>query len=218
MPLKWLLYLLKVTHTWMYFIYSRRNSARLSILLPHIYNIYLCTMWTVLMLTTILFFSFLISSLIMTVTTIIEMFMAIHVILWIRITIRRYDITETLFVLVLTHLPYCRIYASVNRVSVSWDNVLSPFRRQAWTTAGILLIGRIRTNFYEIWIKMQNFSLTKMHFKMAAIFYRGRLVNCIHSYVFPYILISCNIIILHLISSLHYFHISNSAPFLPSTT
>ena len=32
---------------------------------------------------------------------------------------------------VLTHLPYCRIYASENRISIGSDNGLSPIRHQA---------------------------------------------------------------------------------------
>ena len=47
----------------------------------------------------------------------------------------------------------------VGRVSIASDNGLSPDRHQAfiWTTAGILLIGPLGTNFNEIWIKIQNF-------------------------------------------------------------
>ena len=60
----------------------------------------------------------------------------------------------------LTHLPLCRIYASVNWVSISSDNGLSPDRRQAiiWTNAGILLIR----------IKNTNFSFMKMCFTMLS--------------------------------------------------
>ena len=54
----------------------------------------------------------------------------------------------------LTHLPLCRIYASVNWVIIDSGNGLSPGRRQAitWTNAGLLSIGPVRTNFSEIWI------------------------------------------------------------------
>ena len=50
------------------------------------------------------------------------------------------------------------------------DNGLSPGRRQAiiWTNAGILLIGLIGTNFSEIWIEINTFSIKKMHFKNVA--------------------------------------------------
>ena len=48
------------------------------------------------------------------------------------------------------------------------DNGLSPDRRQAiiWTNAGILLIGRLGTNFSEILIKIPRYSFSKMHLKM----------------------------------------------------
>ena len=50
------------------------------------------------------------------------------------------------------------------------DNGLSPERRQAiiWTDAGILLIGRLGTNFSEILIEIQTFSLKKIHLKMSS--------------------------------------------------
>ena len=84
----------------------------------------------------------------------------------------------------LTHLPLCRIYASVNRVSIGLDNGLSPIRRQAinWTNAGLLSIEALGTNLTEIWIEIVTFSFKKMRFKMsiakmAAIFSRGTWVN-----------------------------------------
>ena len=50
------------------------------------------------------------------------------------------------------------------------DNGLSPGRRQAiiWTSAGILLIGPLWTNFSEIFIRMRIFSFKKMHLKMSS--------------------------------------------------
>ena len=50
------------------------------------------------------------------------------------------------------------------------DNGLSPGRRKAivWTSAGILLIGPIGTNFSEILIGIQTFSFTKMHLKISS--------------------------------------------------
>ena len=50
------------------------------------------------------------------------------------------------------------------------DNGLSPSRRQAivWTNAGSLSIGTLRTYFSEISIKIQQFSLKKMHLKMSS--------------------------------------------------
>ena len=50
------------------------------------------------------------------------------------------------------------------------DNGLSPGRRQAiiWTNAGILLIGPLGTNFSEISIEIQTFSLKKIRLKMSS--------------------------------------------------
>ena len=50
------------------------------------------------------------------------------------------------------------------------DNGLSPERRQViiWTNAGILLIGPLGTNFSEILIEIQTFSLTKIRLKMSS--------------------------------------------------
>ena len=50
------------------------------------------------------------------------------------------------------------------------DNGLSPSRRQAiiWTNAGILLIESLGTNFSEILIGIQTFSLKKMHLKISS--------------------------------------------------
>ena len=64
---------------------------------------------------------------------------------------------------------------------IGWDNGLSPLRRQSiiWANARILLIGPLGTNFSEIRIKMQNFSLMKMRLNpfvydmVAAIFPGG---------------------------------------------
>ena len=49
------------------------------------------------------------------------------------------------------------------------DNGLAPERRQAiiWTNAGILLIGPLGTNFSEILIEIQTFSLKKIRLKMS---------------------------------------------------
>ena len=50
------------------------------------------------------------------------------------------------------------------------DNGLSPGRRQAiiWTNAGILLIGPLGTNFSELLIECQAFSLKKIRLKMSS--------------------------------------------------
>ena len=70
----------------------------------------------------------------------------------------------------LTHFPLCRIYASVNRVSISSDSGVSPIRRQAIisTNAGLLSNWPSGTNFSEILIKIHNFSPTKMHMKISS--------------------------------------------------
>ena len=49
-------------------------------------------------------------------------------------------------------------------------NSLSPERRQAiiWTNSGILLIGPLGTNFSEILIEIQTFSLKKIRLKMSS--------------------------------------------------
>ena len=54
--------------------------------------------------------------------------------------------------------------------SIGSDNGLSPERRQAiiWTNAEILLIGPLGTNFSEILIEIQTFSLKKIHLKMSS--------------------------------------------------
>ena len=50
------------------------------------------------------------------------------------------------------------------------DNGLSPGWRQAiiWTNGGILSIGPLGTNFNEILIGIQKFSMKKMHFKVLS--------------------------------------------------
>ena len=75
----------------------------------------------------------------------------------------------------LTHLPDCRIYASVNLVSTGYDNNLSPIRDKAWLSADLLSIGLFGTRFSEIcqiWIKIQNFSFVKMHLQMSPAIWR----------------------------------------------
>ena len=57
-----------------------------------------------------------------------------------------------------------------NLAIIGSDNGLSPERRQAiiWTNAGILLIGPLGTNFSEILIEIQTFSLKKIRLKMSS--------------------------------------------------
>ena len=55
-------------------------------------------------------------------------------------------------------------------IIIGSNNGLLPDRRQAiiWTNAGLLSIGPLRTYFNENLIKIQQFSLTKMHVKMSS--------------------------------------------------
>ena len=57
-----------------------------------------------------------------------------------------------------------------NLTIIGSDNGLSPGRRQAiiLTSAGLLLIGPLGTNFSEILIGIQKFSIKKMHLKMSS--------------------------------------------------
>ena len=81
-------------------------------------------------------------------------------------------------------MPICNVYLGSILAHWGWetrkcigkltiigsDNGLSPGRRQAiiWTSAGILLIGPLGTNFSEILIGIQTFSFSKMHLKIAS--------------------------------------------------
>ena len=51
------------------------------------------------------------------------------------------------------------------------DSGFVPGRRQAiiWTSAGILLIGPLGTKFSEILVRIQTFSLRKMHLNMSSV-------------------------------------------------
>ena len=76
-------------------------------------------------------------------------------------------------------------------------NGLSPDRRQAiiWTNAGLLSIGPLRTYFIENLIKIQQFSLKKMHVKMLSAKWRpsclGLNVLKAHTYQWYHRLGSC---------------------------
>ena len=77
----------------------------------------------------------------------------------------------------LTHLPQCRIYVSVNWVSIVSDNGLSPIRHQAITLTndGLLLIKPLGTNFNEILSKIQNLSYKEIHMKNGGHVVRGEI-------------------------------------------
>ena len=66
--------------------------------------------------------------------------------------------------------PECRIHAPVNQVNICSDNGLSPIWRQAIisTSAMLLCIGHVGTNFMEISIKIQNFALTKISLRIPS--------------------------------------------------
>ena len=73
-------------------------------------------------------------------------------------------------VMVLTHWGRV-MHICVSKLTITdSDNGLSHGRRQAiiWTNAGIRLIGPLGTNFNEISIGIQTFSLKKMHLKMSS--------------------------------------------------
>ena len=63
-----------------------------------------------------------------------------------------------------THI--CVAYLTI----IASDNGLSPSRRQAFisTSAGILLIGSLGTNFNEILIEIHIFSINKINLKMSS--------------------------------------------------
>ena len=67
----------------------------------------------------------------------------------------------------------------MNWVRIGSVNGLSPVRCQAitWTNADLFSIEPLGTNFIEIWIEIQIFSLKKLHLKMSSLIfphnYRG---------------------------------------------
>ena len=70
----------------------------------------------------------------------------------------------------LTHWRRVTHICVVKLTIIGSDNGLSPERRQAiiWTNAGILLVGPLGTNFSEILIEIQTFSLKKIRLKMSS--------------------------------------------------
>ena len=73
-------------------------------------------------------------------------------------------------VLCLTHWGRVTHICVGKLIIIGSDNGLSPDRRQAiiWTNAGLLSIGSLRAYFSENLIKIQQFSLKKMHVKMSS--------------------------------------------------
>ena len=82
----------------------------------------------------------------------------------------RQDCTDNIIIRNLTHWGRVTHICVRKLTIIGSDNVLSPGRRQAiiWTNAGILLIGPLGTNFSEILIEIQTFSMKKMHLKMSS--------------------------------------------------
>ena len=82
--------------------------------------------------------------------------------------------------------PWCRIYASVNRVSIASYNGFSFVRRKGiiWTNVASLLIWYLGTNSSETRIKMHYFSFMHLNMsEMAAILFREKYAkhkNSIH--------------------------------------
>ena len=72
--------------------------------------------------------------------------------------------------LVLTHWGRVTHICVGNLTIIGSDNGLSPGRHQAiiWTSAGILLIGPLGTNFSEILIEIITFSFKKMRLKVSS--------------------------------------------------
>ena len=70
----------------------------------------------------------------------------------------------------LTHWSRVTHICVVKLAIIGSDNGLSPERRHTiiWTNAGILFIGPLGTNFSEILIETQTFSLTKIRLKMLS--------------------------------------------------
>ena len=73
-------------------------------------------------------------------------------------------------IIYLTHWGQVTHICITNLTIIGSDNGLSPGRCQAifWTSAGILLIGPLGTNFNEILIAIHKFSFKKMHLKMSS--------------------------------------------------
>ena len=76
----------------------------------------------------------------------------------------------TLLYNVLTHWGWVMYVCGSRQTIIGSDNGLLPVRHQAiiWTTAGILLIEPLQTNFIGIFIGIHTFSLKKMHLKMSS--------------------------------------------------
>ena len=90
--------------------------------------------------------------------------------------VMRHDLCERIsaYMNTLTHWGRMTHICVGKLTIIGSDNGLSPVRRQAiiWTSAGILLIGTLETNFSEILIAIEIFSFKKMHLKMSSVKWR----------------------------------------------
>ena len=73
-------------------------------------------------------------------------------------------------VIALTHWGRVTHICVGKLIIIGSDNGLSPDRRQAiiWTNVGLMSIGPLRTYYSENLIKIQQFSLKKLHVKMSS--------------------------------------------------
>ena len=85
-------------------------------------------------------------------------------------TFHTFVFTVHLYICIPLISPQCRIYVSVNRVSIGSDGGLSPTRHQTiiWNNAWILLTEPLGTNFREILIEIHMFPFMKMHLKPSS--------------------------------------------------
>ena len=82
-----------------------------------------------------------------------------------------YNISRHKFaIVILTHWGRVTHICVDKLTIIGSDNGLSPGRRQAiiWTSAGILLIRTLGTNFSEILGEIHSFSFSKIHLKMSS--------------------------------------------------
>ena len=89
---------------------------------------------------------------------------------WIVALVRRQAVARNNAGLLLTHWGRVTHICVSKLTIIGSDNGLTPERHQAiiWTNAGILLIGPLGTNFSEILIEIQTFSLKKIRLKMSS--------------------------------------------------
>ena len=80
------------------------------------------------------------------------------------------NMSNKMHIMMLTHWGRVTHICVSKLIIIASDNGLSPGRRQAiiWTSAGILLIGPLGTNFSEIWIEIITFSFKKMRLKLSS--------------------------------------------------